>query len=102
MDAYYFKNQIIEELDGAKAYIVKAQECKTDGLTAWAKAFVDMSAKELDHAAELFKMFNEYYKQFDNRPDLRDYMAPFREELITDYMRYSSQIRYMHEMYNKQ
>ena len=101
MDAYYFKNQIIEELDGAKEYIVKAQECKTDGLYDWAADFVDMSKKELEHAAKLFAMFNDYYKQFDDRPDLRSYMAPFREELITDYMRYSSQIRYMHEMYGK-
>lgn len=101
MDAYYFKDHIIEELDGAKEYIVRAQECKADNCMTWAKAFVDMSAKELEHAAELFKMFNEYYKQFDDRPDLRSYMEPFRNELTTDYMRYSSQVKYMHEMYNR-
>lgn len=101
MDAYYFKEHIFEELDGAKEYIVRAQECKTDGFATWAKVFVDMSAKELEHASELFKMFNDYYKQFDNQPDLRSYMEPFRNELVTDYMRYSSQIKYMHEMYNK-
>ena len=101
MDAYYFKDQIFDELDGAKCYIVKATECKTDGFSSWAKTFVEMSKMELDHAENLFKMFNEYYKQFDNRPDLRSYMEPFREELVSDYLRYSSQIKYMHEMYNK-
>ena len=100
MDAYYFKDHIIEELDGAKEYIVRAQECKSDGCDSWAKMFVDMSAKELDHAANLFKMFNEYYKQFDSEPKLKEYMEPFRKELTEDYMRYSAEIKYMHEMYN--
>ena len=100
MDAYYFKEHIFEELDGAKEYIVRAQECKADGIE-WARTFADMSAKELEHAASLFKMFNDYYKQFDDEPDLRRYMEPFRNELVEDYMRYSSQIKYMHEMFNK-
>lgn len=101
MDAYYFKEHIFEELDDAKHYIVMATECKNDGFVTWAKNFVEMSKEELVHADNLFKMFNDYYKQFDNRPDLRDYMAPFRDELVEDYLRYSSQIKYMHEMYNK-
>ena len=100
MDAYYFKDHIFEELDGAKHYMTKAVECKADGL-AWAKTFAEMAMAELDHAANLFKMFNDYYKTFDDREDLRSYMEPFREELVADYLRYSSQIKYMHEMYGK-
>ena len=101
MDAYYFKEHIIDELDGAKHYIEKAVECKADGFTPWAEMFKKMSAAELEHAENLFKMFNDYYKQFDDKPDLRSYMEPFREELTCDYLRYSSQIKYMHEMYTK-
>lgn len=101
MEAYYFKEHIFEELDGARHYVVKAYECKSDGLS-WAKTFIEMASAELDHASNLYKMFNEYFKQFDDKKDLKDHTGPFREELIRDYLKCSSEIKYMMEMFNKQ
>ena len=100
MDAYYFKDHIKDELEGAKHYMTKAMECKADGLS-WAKKFDEMAMAELQHAESLYNMFIDYYKQFDSQPELKEYMNPFREELTSDFMKCSAEIRYMHEMYTK-
>lgn len=100
MDAYYFKEHISEELEGAEHYIEMAMECKADGLS-WSKTFAEMSKTELEHAANLFTMFTEYYRQFDDKPDLISYMEPFRNQIVDDYMKRSSEVKYMHEMYSK-
>lgn len=101
MDAYYFKERIFDELNDAKKYMTRAMECKADNLIPWAKKFDEMAMDELKHAEGLYSMFTDYYKQFDDKPDLKSYMEPFRCELVEDYIRYSSQIKYMHEMYSK-
>lgn len=102
MDAYYFKKQIREELDGAEEYIKRAVEIRAMN-SSWGDMFVEMSSNELDHAAHLFKMFEEYYKKIyesygDNIPK---YMKDAKECIEEMYMEDGAKIRIMHEMYSK-
>lgn len=101
MDAEYFKNQINEELCGAKDYIKKAIELKPMNIT-WSKMLVDMSAAELNHATNLYKMFNEYYdimaKKYSEVPE---YIEEIRDEVIDCYAEKSAIVKAMHEMYAK-
>ena len=101
MDANYFKDQICEELEGAKCYVMNAIEIK--GMNSdWGKMFLEMSAAELDHAAKLWKMFDQYYKIIsDNYKAIPDYIEQIHKEVSVMYAEKSSMIRYMHEMYNK-
>lgn len=55
MDVNYFKSQIHEELEGARAYIDKAIEAKINH-PAWSKQFVIMADMEAEHASTLMKM----------------------------------------------
>lgn len=101
MDLQYFKDHIAEELDGADEYIRLAIELKAMDST-WAKNLVEMSAAELDHAAKLFKMFENYCdlisKPYDEVPE---YISDCRKKVIKMYTRRSAEVRYMHDMYSK-
>ena len=103
-DLMKLKDQIAEELDGAKNYIKYAIE-KKGSAPNWAKSFVDMSAAELGHASTLFKMFEECYHSMAK---LDEKSQPYKEFLnlvyyqtTDDYMTRSAEIRYMHDMYVK-
>ena len=102
MDAYYFKKQIREELDGAEEYIKRAIEIRAMD-PSWAKMFVDMSSAELDHASNLFKMFEEYYKKVneDHIDSIPRYMKEIKECIDDTYMEESAKIRMMHDVYSK-
>ena len=101
MDIYYFKDQICDELDGAKCYAKNAIEIKAMN-TEWAKMFLEMSMAELDHASKLWKMSEQYYKIIsDNYKTIPDYIEEVHKEIVNEYTEKSARIRYMHEMYNK-
>ena len=55
MDLNYFKDQIHEELEGAKSYIEKAIEAKISHPT-WSRTFAAMADAEAEHAANLMRM----------------------------------------------
>lgn len=55
MTLKYFKDQVHEELDGAKMYIEKAVEAKIEH-PAWSRQFSTMADMEAEHAASLMKM----------------------------------------------
>lgn len=59
MDLKYFCDELCEELDGAKCYILKAIEVKPMNAD-WSKTFAQMSEDERSHAEHLYTMFNQY------------------------------------------
>ena len=59
MNSDYFKCHILEELNGAEEYAVKAIEIKAMK-PEWAKMLHEMSLQELDHAKYLYAMFKTY------------------------------------------
>lgn len=101
MDLQYFKDHIIEELDGAEEYIQLAIELKAMD-SSWSKNLVEMSSAELDHAFKLFKMFESYCdlisKPYDEVPE---YISECHKKVTKMYTRRSAEVRYMHDMYNK-
>lgn len=101
MDAKYFKNQICDELTGAKCYIKKAIELKPMA-PAWTKMLVEMSAAELKHAEYLYKMFGEYYQQMANAyTNVPQYIQDIRTEIADMYAEESAKVKLMHEMVNQ-
>lgn len=100
MDAFYFKEQIEDELFGAKCYIKKALEIKPIS-PSWTKMFVEMSAAELKHAEYLFKMFGEYYQQMKNTyKEVPRYIQDINTEITEIYTDDVAKIRLMHDMVN--
>lgn len=100
MDAMYFKEQIEDELSGAKCYIKKAIELKPMA-PAWTKMLVEMSASELKHAEYLYKMFGEYYQQMKNAyKEVPKYIQDINTEIADTYTDEAAKIRLMHEMVN--
>ena len=61
MDLKYFKEQIHEELEGARTYIDKAIEAKVSN-PEWVSKFVCMADAEADHAGKLMGMLERMIK----------------------------------------
>lgn len=59
MDSEYFKEQILDELEGAKDYIKKSIEIKAMN-EQWSDKYAEMSVQETGHAKNLYDMFKEY------------------------------------------
>lgn len=101
MNAEWFKEHIREELDGAEEYIRHAIEIKPMQAD-WAKELVAMSAAELEHAAKLWKMFDQYYKIVSGVYKMvPDYITDDYDCIATKYDKRVSEIKRMHEMYSK-
>ena len=66
MTISYFKDQIHEELEGAKEYIEKAIEAKVSNPT-WSKTFASMADMEATHAANLMKMLECSIKEMKGK-----------------------------------
>ena len=64
MTLEYFKNQIHEELMGAKEYIEKAIEVKPKH-RGWSMCFVKMADMEAGHAGNLMRMLEESIQKKD-------------------------------------
>lgn len=97
----YFRDQIMDELHGAKNYIKLAMQSKGSH-PSWAKMFVEMSSAELEHATNLFKMFNEetnaLSKAYNTMPEE---LTDIIDEVTSHYAKCYSEVKYMHEAYNK-
>ena len=102
MDARYFKEQILDELEDAKCYVKNAVEIKAMD-AEWGKMFLEMSASELDHAAKLWKMFEKYYKIMSDtyKNGVPEYIEEMHKEVAQEYPEKVAKVKYMHEMYNK-
>lgn len=101
MDALYFEEHILEELDGACDYIKRAIELKAMDATM-SKTFSEMSAAELNHATQLHKMFGEYYaKVVGPYKEAPEYLATIKDNIEEVFPEKSAKILLMHEMYKK-
>ena len=101
MDISYFKEQIEDELCGAKDYIVLAMETKAANI-AWAKQFAEMSSAELGHASALYNIFNEYYKTVTSAYTIvPDYIESAMHDITEMYSDCVPKIKIMHEMFTK-
>lgn len=99
MDIEYFKNQIAEELEGADQYIRFAIEIKPMNVQ-WSKMFYDMSLAELEHASNLFKMFEEYILTLSKAyQDMPEYLEETRRKVIKNYTETTAKIKYIQAMY---
>ena len=97
MDLEYFKENILDELAGAKDYIIRAIEIKPMQIT-WSKMLFDMSLQELGHATHLYNMFNEYCSIMGRTyADLPEYVKEIRNEIVEEYAKQSAEIKLMQE-----
>lgn len=102
MDLKYFKEQICEELCGAKMYIRNAIELKSMS-SGWSKKMAQMSEQELNHASELYSMAMEYIDRIsDSYEKIPEYITKHKDEIVDMYIEESTKIKIMHEMYKEQ
>ena len=101
MDEKYFKEQISEELDGAKCYIKKAIDLKPMA-PSWSKMLAEMSSAELKHAEYLRQMFNEYYQKITQAYKIIPlYIHEGYKHTMDMYDEEVPKIKAMHEMFNQ-
>lgn len=75
MDLKYFKEQIHEELEGARDYIDKAVEAKVSN-PAWCSTFAHMADAEADHAGKLMAMTKIYLQQHPDEKIAHNTITP--------------------------
>lgn len=95
----YSMTPMIEELDGAKEYFKEACKLKEER-PDWAKSFYEMGNAELDHSRALNKMFNEHFKSLNTKPELVEYMEPFKDMADEVYIQKMGEIRYIQDKFN--
>ena len=102
MNAEYFKEQICDELKGAKCYAKKAIEIRAMA-PSWAQMFIKMSAAELDHSTELYKMFQEYYQKITEsyKDNIPEYLKDIKTKIDDMYVEYIPKVKYLHDIYSK-
>ena len=101
MDLYFFKDKIIDELDGALCYAKTALEFKAMS-SSFSKSFIEMSATELQHAQTIYHLFDDYYKTISKPYDeLPQEWMDVKDEIIDIYGEKSVKVKAMHELYNK-
>lgn len=100
MNMCYFKEQIHDELCGAKDYAQHAIEFKAMS-KEWASLFLDMSSEELSHANHLYSMAKEYYNKISEAYEhVPATLSEIMECLSQDYVDLATKVRFMHELYN--
>ena len=97
----YFMHQICDELHGAIDYAKMAVEYKT-ARPAWAKMYLDMSNAEANHATNLYKMCDEYYKNaISSYTEPPKYMKKCWDDIVEEYTEKFAKARNIQEMYNR-
>lgn len=101
LNMHYFRDQICDELTGAKKYVKKALETKAHN-PAWAKQFLDMSSMELSHATTLYHICEDYYKEVSSAyTEVPDYLESCMKDIVDIYTECSAKIKYMQDMYSR-
>ena len=100
-----FRAEICDELEGACNYIKRAIAIRMS-YPAWAKRYAEMSAAELEHASNLYKMFEEYFenviKDFsENQRAAMPWLSEARNEIVEMYTDKYHKVKTMHELFNK-
>lgn len=99
MDIYYFKDQLMEEIEGAKMYIKNAIEIKPMN-ASWGNTFYEMSIEEMRHATNIFKMAEEYYKiMSESYSEVPKYIQETYSSIVSGYSEGCSQVKIMQDMY---
>lgn len=100
MNLDYFKDQICDELMGAKCYIKKALEVRAMS-PQWAKSFVEMSDAEMNHASTLFRMFEEYHDKLHDSygEKMPKYLSDLSDEIMERYAELSATVKSLRSMY---
>lgn len=64
--------------------------------------FVDMSAAELGHATNIYKMAEQSYKETKSAyNEVPKWIEDMWDCIVDKYTTCSAKVRYMHDMYNK-
>ena len=99
MDLYYFKEHLHDELTDACEYARRGLEIKPMS-SDWGKALMRISAEELGHAGELYKMYNEYIgKLNETYQEKPKYMIEIEEDISKFYPDMVVKVKMMHEIY---
>lgn len=97
----YFKKLLCDELHGAEEYVKNALEFKST-YPEWSKTFISMSAMELEHASNIYKMAEASYKETaESYNDPPEYLHEMWECIVKKYADKTAKVKYMHEAYNK-
>ena len=102
MDLYmYYKEKIMDELDGAREYAIAAFNIKPMDMTS-AKTYIDMAIGELGHASKLYAMFEQYYqtssKSVTNMPDC---ISDTINDIVTYYTTNYAEVKNMVDLFTK-
>ena len=101
MDMKFYKEHIVDELEGAKQYIKWAIELK-GSKPAWSKSFAEMSGAEVKHAEALYKMYHEHYESIAGAYKvIPEYIEDIHDYIEDTYDACMDEITRMHEMYNR-
>lgn len=97
----YFKEQIKDEIVGAKKYIQLAMKTKASK-PDWSNTFAEMSLAELDHASNLYKMFtDESGPLMESFTETPEYINEIVNDVIAYYSKHYAEVMYMHQAYTK-
>ena len=100
MDLEYFRDKICDELCGAKDYAKRAIEIKAMN-SSWGKMLLEMSAAELSHATNLYRMFEEYYQIIQKHYTVvPEYVDDIRDEIVETYTEEYTKVKTIHDMYS--
>ncbi len=101
MDICYYNTQLKDELDGAMDYLYKAMHCKKNHPN-WAAIYIKMSSAELEHAANIIKIFEEDYKlSTADMETIPQCIVDVRTTLLDMYAEFSAKTKYLQETYER-
>ena len=89
-----YKEEICEELEGAKNYAECYVDCKVRG-SAHATKYKEMAAEELKHAGYLYDMAGKYVEEMKKAITIPEEMKRTWEECTSVYVCKSSQAKQM-------
>lgn len=102
MDAYWFKEHIEDELDGAALYAKKSIEIKPMK-SEWSKTMSTMASAEMEHAGHLYKMFNTYYTIMSDtyKDSIPEFIEETKKCIDEMYLERAPKIKVLLDMYSR-
>lgn len=99
MDLEYLRDRIHEELNDACAYAKMGIELKAMS-TDWSKSFMNMSAEELKHANEIYRLYGDYLNRlngsYENKPK---YVEEIDKDVREFYPEMVLKVKALHDIY---
>lgn len=101
MDLEFFQNKIHEELKDSCGYMKHAIEIKAMN-SDWGKLLYNMSKNEMEHAAHLYKMFNEYYIRLSNSyKEMPEHISKIKVDIDDNYLHMIPKVTALQSAYDK-